>query len=428
MYKKLIFTLMITTTLSPMAMAAATSGTCGKTYSACHWSLTNGVLTISGNGAMQNYDYNTFPWYSEKSSITSVVVQKGVTSIGDYAFYRMDGVTFITIPDSVKSIGRVAFCQIPGVTSITIPNSVTSIGDSAFYEMTGVKGTLTIPDSVTSIGHAAFRGMTGVTSLTIPNSVTSFEGQAFMNMTGVTGELKIPYGVTSIGVNTFANMTGVTSLTIPNSVTSIGKYAFNSMTGVTSLTIPDSVKSIGELAFYNMTGVTSLTIPDGASIGENAFVGVEPSTLTISASQLEAYLGTGAGGLKVGDDGKINIICTSGDCETYLKEKYKDDSTMLAALGLIDPNTVQGGDDGDLSGTGENQGGDVSGGDGETVSGGSEGSGEGSNEGVGGSDVSGNSDVVTPSATTRNIKRIYTVEEAAAVSKPTGNTFRLRYK
>ena len=180
-------------------------GSCGETDADCHWEIENGVLTISGSGAMVGYSSeSSYPWYSQKDSYTSVVVEganettgtTGVTSIG-FAAFRSNNLTSVVIPDSVTSIGNSAFSK-NNLTSVVIPDSVTSIGNSAFNgsNLTSV----TIPDSVTSIGSNAFRG-NNLTSVVIPDSVTSIGLGAFYsnNLTSVV----IPDSVTEIKGNAF---------------------------------------------------------------------------------------------------------------------------------------------------------------------------------------------------------------------------------
>ena len=143
------------------------------------WKLdADGTMTISGTGAMKDYndDDNPSPVFNN-SNVKKVVIEDGVTSIGDFAFYNCTSLTSITIPDSVTSIGYYAFYKCTGLTSITIPDSVTSIGNAAFYNCTSLTS-ITIPDSVTSIEIAAFYGC-GLTSITIPDSVTSIGAMAF---------------------------------------------------------------------------------------------------------------------------------------------------------------------------------------------------------------------------------------------------------
>ena len=209
----------------------ATSGTTGD----CTWSLDGTVLTISGNGAMEDYWYqdhyygyypnsSVVPW---EKNITKVTISEGVTNIGDGAF---------------------SYCT--ALTSIDIPNSVTSIGDEAFFECSSLTS-ITIPDSVSSIGQEVFSGCTALTSVTIPDSVTSIGldmFEMFYDCTSLTN-VSIGNSVTSIGEDAFAYCTSLTSVTIPNSVTSIGEYAFFGCTSLKSVTIPDSVTSIDSYAF-----------------------------------------------------------------------------------------------------------------------------------------------------------------------------------
>ena len=121
----------ITAGLDFSAYALSSSGSCGTNVTYTFDSST-GLLTISGSGIMYDYSFYDSPFYNQ-SSIKSVVINNGVTSIGNYAFSNCSGLTSIEIPDSVTSIGEGAFYDCSGLTSIEIPNSVTSIGEAAFY-------------------------------------------------------------------------------------------------------------------------------------------------------------------------------------------------------------------------------------------------------------------------------------------------------
>ena len=128
------------------------SGTCGDNL---EWTFFGGTLTISGEGAMDDYDYDysTAPWYG--FDINEIVVEDGVTSIGKGAFEYCSSLTEIVIPDSVTSIGEGAFYYCDSLTSVAIPDSVTSIGEGAFSVCSSLTS-VAIPDSVTRIGHHAF--------------------------------------------------------------------------------------------------------------------------------------------------------------------------------------------------------------------------------------------------------------------------------
>ena len=301
------------------------------------WELdSEDTLTISGEGAMNNWEYSSdIPWDSHRYNIVSVVIEDGVTSIGDDAFCNCDSLTSITLPDSLTSIGDEAFLSCNGLTSITLPDSLTSIGDMAFSycdltsiiipdSVTSIAGNAfnscndltsinvdsnnkyyasedgvlfnkdksiliqfpeakpaeeyVIPDGVTTIGNSAFYDCDSLTSITIPDNVTSIGDSAFSYCYSLTS-ITIPDSVTTIGDYAFSDCESLTSITIPNSVTTIGKNVFSYCIGLTSITIPDSVTAIGDDAFYDCDSLTSITIPDSVtSIGNSAFAKCESLT------------------------------------------------------------------------------------------------------------------------------------------------------
>jgi len=268
-----------------IAASAASSGNCGDSGSNVTWSLDDdGTLTISGSGKIEDYRSDIDqPWYSNRSDITSVVIEPGVTSIGSQAFYECSNLTSITIPSGLTSIGEQAFGNCTGLTSITIPSGFISIGDYAFWNCTGLTS-ITIQNGVTSIGTGAFWNCTGLTSITIPSSVTSIGVNVFYNCTGLT-DITVDSNNSS-----FCSESGVlfnkdkttliyyplgkndSSYTIPDGVTVIEQYAFYCNSKLTSVTIPSGVTSIGEMAFRECSGLTSVIVPSSVtSIEYNAF-------------------------------------------------------------------------------------------------------------------------------------------------------------
>ena len=265
--------------------SAESSGNCGDSGSNVTWSLDdNGTLTISGSGKIEDYRSDIDqPWYSNRSDITSVVIEPGVTSIGSLAFYECSNLTSITIPSGLTSIGEQAFGNCTGLTSITIPSGFISIGDYAFWNCTGLTS-ITIQNGVTSIGTGAFWNCTGLKSITIPSSVTSIGVNVFYNCTGLT-DITVDSNNSS-----FCSESGVlfnkdkttliyyplgkndSSYTIPDGVTVIEQYAFYCNSKLTSVTIPSGVTSIGEMAFRECSGLTSVIVPSSVtSIEYNAF-------------------------------------------------------------------------------------------------------------------------------------------------------------
>ena len=248
------------------------SGTCGANGDNLIWELScDSVLTISGTGAMENFistpDSTTKPWKDYVLEIKEIVINTGVTTIGDNAFSNCRNLTSIIIPDGVTSIGESAFNYCIGLVSVTLPQGLTSIGRSAFFYCKSLGG-ITFPNSITSIGPSAFMS-SGLGTATLPNSITKIESSTFCNT--LLAKITIPNSVTSIGSNAFEHCTHLDSITIPNSVTSIGTSAF-SESGLYSINIPNSITRI-ESSTFHKTKFTSITIPDSVtSIGSSAFL------------------------------------------------------------------------------------------------------------------------------------------------------------
>ncbi|MBO7242648.1 MAG: leucine-rich repeat protein [Alistipes sp.] len=215
--------------------------------------------------------------FSGCSSLTSITIPEGVTSIGDGTFYGCSSLTSITIPESVTSIGYDAFSDCSSLTSITIPEGVVSIENFAFSGCSSLTS-ITIPEGVVSIGGNAFAGCSSLTNITIPEGVTSIGYRAFAGCSSLTS-ITIPEGVVSIENYTFSDCSSLTSMTIPESVTAIGSGVFSDCSSLTSITIPEGVMSIGERAFEGCSSLTSITIPEGVmSIGGRAFSGCSSLT------------------------------------------------------------------------------------------------------------------------------------------------------
>jgi len=220
------------------------------------------------------------------SGLKSVTISEGVTSIGAYAFYGCNGLERVTIPSSVTSIGgafegcsRLTEMTIPfavsiptSVKSVTISYGATSIGDNAFQRCSGLES-VTIPSSVTRIGAGAFQWCSGLKSVYYDGTLEQWLAISFgsnpcrngsdlyIQGNKITGDLVIPSGVTSIGYNAFYGCSGLKSVTISEGVTSIGYNAFYGCSGLERVTIPSSVTDISCGAFSGCSWLTEMTIP-----------------------------------------------------------------------------------------------------------------------------------------------------------------------
>ena len=249
-------------------------GTTGE----CYWYLVGTRLTITGNGKMGTYSSGSSsaaPW---GKAITEVVIENGVTSIGNYAFYNCSKLTSVTIPGSVTAINTYAFGGCSALISITIPDGVTTIGTYAFYNCSNLTS-LAIPKSVTSIGDYVFRFCSALTSFTVEkgNAVYHSAGNCIIKTASKTliagcNASVIPDdgSVTAIGNYAFYNCSKLTSVTIPDGVTTIGSSAFSGCSALTSITIPKSVTSIGTYAFQSCSALTSLTVEECNAVYHSA--------------------------------------------------------------------------------------------------------------------------------------------------------------
>ncbi|MCD8316830.1 MAG: leucine-rich repeat protein [Eggerthellaceae bacterium] len=161
------------------------SGTCGEEGDNATWTLgEDGVLTISGTGDMADYpSASQIPWYTYRSSIVSVVINEGITSVGDGAFYKCSEIADVSLPSTVTYIGEKAFSNCSALTSIDFPTGLTYIGSYAFQQC-GLTSVI-IPTGVTSISDKAFYFNASLTEVILPNTITNIGTMAFGTCTSL---------------------------------------------------------------------------------------------------------------------------------------------------------------------------------------------------------------------------------------------------
>ena len=304
------------------------SGKCGLNLT---WTLDDdGTLIISGTGEMYRYSWSSSPFYSN-DYIKKVVIEEGVSNIGDFAFIYCDNLAEITIPDSVESIGERAFSGCQALKEIIIPSGVKDIGKNAFEYCYSLEK-LTLSEGVESIGDFAFAESYALKSVNIPSSVTSIGRYVFSSCSSIESitvsddnpvyhsycnclietETKrlikgcnnsvIPSdgSVTVIEYSAFRDCSALTSVTIPECVTSIRDSAFSGCSSISSISIPDGVTRIGSGAFSGCSSLSSVSIPDGLTHIESwTFEGCSsiksiniPASVTKIGSDAFAYCGS----------------------------------------------------------------------------------------------------------------------------------------
>lgn len=291
----------------------ASSGQCGADV---YWSLDdNGTLTIWGTGPMTNFTYtdndeSNRPWHSERESIRKVVIEEGVTSIGNFAF-SFCNVGEVTIPSTVTSIGRRAFMGTP-LSSVVIPEGVKTIGENAFWRCTSLQ-TITVPASTTELGNHAFDTgeyydgsyHTQLTDIYYGGSMGQWYdaggGDAALtdvtvHFNGTTGDtidggqcgdsafwkLDKDYTLTIYGTGAMYDypiddnqdstspwpVWVVKRIDVQEGITTIGAYAFCYTDNATALSLPSSLISIGRAALCGFGG-TEIIVPDNVTCIDN---------------------------------------------------------------------------------------------------------------------------------------------------------------
>lgn len=239
--------------------ATGHSGTCGDDLT---WSLnTAGTLTITGTGAMWNYEwcqdgdtvYSSAPWAGLE--ITDIALDEGITRIGNCAFLDC----------------RTIFAP------LSLPSTLQEIGDAAFSGCYGLYGELELPESIIAIGACAFQGCEGLTgALNLPSGISYIGSAVFNGCSGLTGTISIPKNVQYIGDWAFRDCIGFTGkLVVPSNVIVIDEYAFAGCAGIEQAEIPADLQLIGEGAFEDCASLAdvyyagSLTQWNQISIGAN---------------------------------------------------------------------------------------------------------------------------------------------------------------
>lgn len=209
----------------------ASSGTTGD----CTWSLSGTVLTISGNGAMADCEYDEekekyiLPWGDK---ITKVIIEEGVTEIGRANFYKCGSLNEVILPEGLNNIKNIAFYECKKLEIVDFPEGLTTIGDSAFYECTGLKE-VDFPEGLTAIGYWAFYNCANLKSVKFPESLKEIGGSAFEGCTSLTS-LTIPKNTATIGSTAFRGCRNIKELYVYNKTCNLkNAFMYTSLEGMT---------------------------------------------------------------------------------------------------------------------------------------------------------------------------------------------------
>lgn len=254
----ILLTICIFLALPLTAMAQAdtvAAGICGENVT---WTLdSEGTLTISGSGPMADYPYGAVdselhPWLRYEEDIKSIVIENGVTYIGDCTFNGSTALASVSIPSTVTAIGESAFKGCTSLTSITIPDSVTEVGSSVFSGCTSLSA-VTLSRNMTKVGIRMFEYCESLTSITIPGNISTIGSSAFSFCTALT-DVTLEAGVAAIDDWAFESCYELRAITLPESITAIGRGGFDNCPALMNIVFTGAAPAIDDMAF---TGVTA---------------------------------------------------------------------------------------------------------------------------------------------------------------------------
>ncbi len=234
---------------APRAYASDMAGECGKDGDNLTWTYSGGVLTITGEGEMADYEEKEdIPWYDIRDDIERVELPEGLESIGDRAFSGCYDLTSMELPESLTGIGDYAFDFCSSLTAIELPESLTDVGANPF-----VNG-----ERLTSIAVAEEHPYLEIIDGALfskPDSRLICLPQGLYTET-----YSVPAGTLSIGDRAFWGCGRLETVELPDGLRSIGDYAFGECDDIRSIELPDSLTQVGANPFYFCDDLTSLVV------------------------------------------------------------------------------------------------------------------------------------------------------------------------
>ena len=270
------------------------SGECGAAGDNLTWSLaSNGQLTVSGTGEMQDFEDTPAPWSGYASSISSLVIQNGVETIGVSAFAGLGQLQNAVIPDSITVIGREAFASCGSLLGIAFPESQLRIEAQAFQSCNALTS-VTLPAGLQRVEPDAFESCRNLTSITIDegnaaynsvNGVLYVSGgmQLMICPAGFSGSFTVPAGTRMIATKAFYDCDGITEVTLPEGMWNIGSYAFASCGSLSSISLSPLSMGINAYAFDGCTALTDIYFAGTQSDWDGMMIGGEGNAALTSA-------------------------------------------------------------------------------------------------------------------------------------------------
>lgn len=268
------------------------SGSCGESAS---WTLKNGTLTVSGTGEMYTYDSVSRPeWENAKDVIRSIVIEDGITSVGNMAFMNYPSVAGLKLPNSLETIGSNAFTGCDQLAKVEWGTGLKEVGIAAFSECPITE--VVLPEGLTTLETQAFYGCP-LTEVVLPSTLETFDAEVFR------GCSKLESIEAAEGNELYASADGVLftkdmkTLVLVPAAKPVNVYA-----------VPSGVEKIGSYALMNSL-IDEVVLSDTVKEIETNAIGFEGKKLIIPAS--------------VEDIAEYGVMLYGGDACVYVYEGSK---------------------------------------------------------------------------------------------------------
>lgn len=230
------------------------------------WSVSDsGVLTISGNGAIKDFDPLKLDEWHELDSdekINKIIIGEGVTEIGDYAFYKCDDATSIVLPKSLRSVGDFAFMNCSKIKEFVFKNGLTDLGEGALYGCSAAT-VISLPQTVKSVGYEAIYGTGFYNESSNWKNGILYSGTLLIDAKStVSGGITVREKTTLIADYAFCGCKSVSSVTMAESTVYVGKYAFSDCSSLNSVRFGKKLDAISEGLFWECKNLKSIHTSD----------------------------------------------------------------------------------------------------------------------------------------------------------------------
>lgn len=249
-------------------------------------------LKISGSGSIPT---DNLPWRDYEESIRTIIIEEGITSVGEYTFWKY-----------------------PNLTSVTLPSTFTRIGKSAFKECLNLTS-INFPDRLMQIGEYAFDGCSFLQDVKLPNNLRIMGTNCFKGTALKT--IEIPSSMITIPQSAFEECYYLETITLPNTIRGIDTCAFENCSGLRSVIYKGTTAEWERIniASYGNDALRSAAIKTSSSPVSPA----PPNKVTLAKTKLKSVSNT-AGGIKitwnkVNQAGGYYIYRKTGTSKTWQK-------------------------------------------------------------------------------------------------------------